>query len=413
MIRALSSVSLCVLVGTFAACAPEGRSESLGSSEAALADVTQTAVKRQSIGNCWLYATASWAESLHKSATGTELNSSESYWSYWHWFDQITEGWSTKIETGGSFDVAAGLIDTYGVMAEGDFIEEESDVEMSARQHAALDAINLSLSTGVLKTEDARRDRALVRAELDRAWSLSTAVVAQLDDAFGADVSRTLKRDARIGGTSIKAASALATRLLDPETKAPVDKTLADALGESSGNSWWSRREGPLAWKKVNYPTGDSRRRDLLGRVQRALHDKQPVILSFFVDFNALDGQGRFFAPPATPGRQGGHMVVMDDYEISNVPGFGTLRAGVVEERPEALSAALASEATIDFIRVKNSWGANRPDRQFVVPGYHDLYMNYLNGPIKQCSQTPEGNTDTSNCWDDTPLNDVVLPAGY
>jgi hypothetical protein len=135
--------------------------------------------------------------------------------------------------------------------------------------------------------------------------------------------------------------------------------------------------------------------------------------MSWFVDFNALDSDGRFAAPPATPGRQGGHMVVMEDYEIDNVPGFGTLQAGVRETRPEALDAALSDDAAIKFIRIKNSWGSYRSDRQFVVPGYHDLYMKYLNGPVKQCEVDADENPDTSNCWDTVPFTDVTLPAGY
>src|SRR5262245_1995913 len=57
-------------------------------------DVNQSDVKRQSIGNCWLYATASWSESLNKSATPNDPipNFSESYWTYWHWFEQIANG---------------------------------------------------------------------------------------------------------------------------------------------------------------------------------------------------------------------------------------------------------------------------------------------------------------------------------
>ncbi|MER3404079.1 MAG: hypothetical protein C4289_01925, partial [Chloroflexota bacterium] len=79
-------------------------------------------------------------------------------------------------------------------------------------------------------------------------------------------------------------------------------------------------------------------------------------------------------------------MVAMSDYQIENVPGFGTLKAGVDETRPEALQAALSPSAKIEFIRIKNSWGSYRRDREFVLPGYHDLYMRYLDGPIKECT---------------------------
>jgi len=46
-------------------------------------------------------------------------------------------------------------------------------------------------------------------------------------------------------------------------------------------------------------------------------------------------------------------------------------------------------------------------------PGYHDLYMDYLNGPIDWCPSV-EGSKNDTNCTGTTvPLNDVMLPPGY
>lgn len=382
----------------------------LGASTDEIVDVNHSAVKRQSIGNCWIYATASWAESLNKTATGTELNMSESYWTYWHWFEQIANSRASEIQTGGYFSVAINLIDRYGVMNEADFIPEESTVEMSLRQKSALATMNESLKSGALKEMSARRERALVRSELDRAWALSAEVIAELDSAFGTSVNRTVDRTADLTGTKITASKDIPVTLVDPETHAPVDATLSDAIGTSSG---FRGRTGRLAWKSVNYGWSAASRRTFQKRVQRAMADKQPVVMSWFVDFNALDAQGRFMAPPATPGHQGGHMVVVEDYEIDNVPGFGTLPAGTVETRADALAASLADEAEIKFIRIKNSWGTARADRGFSIPGYHDLYMKYLDGPVSQCQAKPDGSPDTDNCWDTTPLNEAILPAGY
>jgi hypothetical protein len=103
-------------------------------------------------------------------------------------------------------------------------------------------------------------------------------------------------------------------------------------------------------------------------------------------------------------------MVVGFDYEVTDVPNFGTLKAGVDETRPEALEAALSPDAKVKFFRIKNSWGAFRPDRwdQAPLPGYHDLYVDYLNGPIRECD---EG--DTTHCSSMVPLWDVAFPAGY
>jgi hypothetical protein len=390
--------------------------EETGASTDAITDVNNSRVKRQSIGNCWLYATASWAEALNKSASASgnaEMNMSESYWTYWHWFDQIANGSaSSEVSTGGWYATAAEIINRYGVMSEGSFIASEVNDEMSLRQKSALAKVNASLETGALSTPEARRDRALVRRELDAAWELSSGVRAQLTRVFGASVSRTLDRSTvSTRFSSIKRATEIKVQLRDPQTHEPVTATLQDAIGTRTTS--WGPRTGRFAWQMTSYPTSASSRRGTLVRVQKAMHDKQPVIMSWFVDFNALDAQGRFAAPPATPGHQGGHMVVVEDYQIGDVPGFGTLKVGELETRPEALEAALSPSAKIELIRVKNSWGSYRPDRQFVLPGYHDLYMKYLDGPVKHCSENDDGTPNTDSCYDDTPLNDFVLPPGY
>ena len=47
-------------------------------SDTLVTDVSHTVVKRQSIGNCWLYATVGWVESLRKRYNGEEQNISAS-----------------------------------------------------------------------------------------------------------------------------------------------------------------------------------------------------------------------------------------------------------------------------------------------------------------------------------------------
>jgi hypothetical protein len=95
--------------------APGEEGDEEGVSVDDITQITDTKVKRQSIGNCWLYAVASWSEALNKRATGTDFNISESYWTYWHWFEQLANGRaSTEISTGGSYGTAAGIIDRYG-----------------------------------------------------------------------------------------------------------------------------------------------------------------------------------------------------------------------------------------------------------------------------------------------------------
>ena len=104
-------------------------------------------------------------------------------------------------------------------------------------------------------------------------------------------------------------------------------------------------------------------------------------------------------------------MVAMSDYQIDHGPGFGTLAAGV-DATPEQLDAALADDAKIVFLRVKNSWGPTGAGPELSVSGHYDLYMKYLDGPIKYCLQ-PDGTTSRDNCRDTTPFTSLVLPAGY
>src|SRR5882724_6873820 len=106
-----------------------------GSSSDDITSVDESAVKRQSIGNCWLYATASWLEALNKAATNQEKNTSESWLTYWHWYEQLANGRVFgEISTGGSYGTAANLIARYGITLEKDFIKTEAEAEMSARQ---------------------------------------------------------------------------------------------------------------------------------------------------------------------------------------------------------------------------------------------------------------------------------------
>jgi len=366
----------------------------------AMVDVLNSPVKRQSIGNCWIYATASWAESINLAATGSALNLSESYWSYWHWFDEITRGYAKdEVETGGSFEVASAIIRNYGLMTEGDFIPEEANAEMSARQHSALDAINASLKSGALKDSTARRDRALVRKELDKAWGLGAGVTQQLDAVFGKDVSKNLRSSRTItSGTKVMRPTQFKVKYANGSTGSKKTTTMNVALGE---------------WRSVSYPTWDTTsRRNFQIRFQKALGDAQPVIVSWFVDFNALNENAEFKSIPATPGRQGGHMTVMEDTQVKLADGT-LLKAGVAAT-PEQLKSALDPKAKVEFVRIKNSWGSYRPDRwaNAVMPGFHDLYMTYLDGPVKHCTQV-NGTSDPKDCYDDVPLNDVVLPPGY
>ncbi len=411
----LRSLSLALLLSLSAAsamgCATEVTDEATEVDENEIVNVPQTDVERQSIGNCWLYAHATWIESMNLSATGEAFDLSQSYWTYWHWFDQIAGGWSSEISTGGNWTTANNIIKKYGLMAEKDFISADTLNEMSSRQKSALEALNTSLKSGALKDSAARRDKKKVRQEMDRAWGLSAEQSRMLDRVFGASVTRTFTSSANNAGTSIVRAQDFEVSY-SPGPGRPLERrTLTQAMSE---------------WRQVYYSRSDQR--SFLLRVQKALHAAQPVVITWFVDFNAMENRqnerrGSFNMTTLNelgPGSQGGHMTVLEDYQAQLSDGT-LLKAGETldpsnPEHEELLERALEASTEIQFLRVKNSWGSARPDRAFApgMPGYHDLYLDYLNGPVKRCTTDAEGETDTTNCpYDHTPLQNVVLPPGY
>jgi hypothetical protein len=380
-----------------------------------ISNVLQTAVRRQSIGNCWIYATLGWIESMNKARTGTDANYSESYVTFWDWFAKITTGSGVsstttsgttrrEIETGGSWQLSVTLIRQRGLMTEGNFIPDEATAEMSARQAAAETAINAALSDGgELATPEARRDGARVLAVLGRAWGLSDSVMTTLRNVFGNDGSR------RFDGYSNRATSTR-TRAMPPSriairtarrvgtTVSYVNGTLADVL-----------TGGQYAWRAADYPGswGASQRPAAMRRMLSALNADAPVIVSWLVDFNALDNVGAFrmsqLERAGRPGRQGGHMTVLHDYQVRFAD--GTVLAAGTPASPADRERALTG--TVEFLRVKNSWGVSRSDRAS-QQGYYDLYLDYLHGPIAWVNESrPDFPSQQS------PLNEMILPPGF
>ena len=75
LLAALLAAGSIFTAGCSLAADADSEDEETGASDDAIVDIDNSRVKRQSIGNCWLYATASWAESLAKQVPGaTELN---------------------------------------------------------------------------------------------------------------------------------------------------------------------------------------------------------------------------------------------------------------------------------------------------------------------------------------------------
>lgn len=394
-----------------------------GSNSDDITDVKHTDVERQSIGNCWLYAQASWVESLHLSATGEAFDISQSYWTYWHWYGEITGYmYGDEISTGGNQSTSNEIAMERGLIPEHVFVPEDVTGEMSNRQSSALDKMNAELKNGRLKTREARRDKQLVRQIMDEAWGLSDDVRGQLDQLFGEDGSRTLRDDANTDGTDVIAATAFAVQyaeLVDGEVTYK-DTTLDVAIRE---------------WRVISYPRSSWQGEDELGaerrefqiRVQRALHAAQPVVITWDVDFNAMENrqnelQGSFNLTTldwsGKPGRQGGHMTVLEDYQAVTEE-FGLLKAGDTldpndPDDAQKLDALLDPSTSLEFFRIKNSWGALRPDREFApgFPGYHDLYFDYLDGPISWCPSTEDKTTE--NCTGTSvPLRNVMVGPGF
>lgn len=394
---------------------PDDQSQDIG-------DNKNSGVERQAIGNCWLYATASWVEGMRIWKVGeTEPTPdlSQSYWTFFHWFDEIRSGASgAEISTGGNTWTALDIIRERGLMMEADFVAEDATSEMSSRQSSALSRINQELSTGRLSASSSRDDAELVFTVLMDAWQLPEGVRGQLVSAFGEDGTRTLDGTGSTEGTSIVAAAdyevAYPERETDPDAPTLRETNLETAMGE---------------WQTASYPSNEASRRAFQIRIQKTIHDGVAAMVTWDVEFNAMESdpgdlQGSFnmttLAEAGGPGRQGGHMTVFEDYEAETAE-FGTLDAGVTldpndPEDAAKLDAALLPTSSVRFFRIKNSWGALRDDRASApgFPGYHDLYMDYLNGPVTSWCPSVTGTKTAQNCQGTSrPLRSVFFPPGY
>jgi hypothetical protein len=416
-LRNLGVAALC-LPALLIAC---GSNDQVGSESDDVTSVEHSDVKDQSTDNCWIYSTTGWVESLHLTATGEKLDLSETYLTYWNYYDQIVAGEVTggMVEEGGSWGEAADKILKYGMIAEGDFIPPEAGDILSKRQAEALKAVDKALKTGELRYGADRANRAKVRAVLDSAFHLTTHVIAQLDQVFGKDVSKTLDKDwantPLPAGISIRKPTDFKAKLKNPATNNWDTVTVLEAMGTHKATNNLEHRNGDYAWQEATYPKSATDRRQFLKRVQRALNDHQPIVINWTIDFAALTPDGRFpDVPTAHVGEdQGGHMVLGYDYAVDDVPGYGSLEAGV-DATPAQLDAALADEAQVRFLRVKNSWSPNYHNLPPPAPGgYHDLYFKYLNGPMKMCDQDANDKPIPSTCHPGVPLESIVLPAGY
>lgn len=392
------------------ACATSTDDATLGD-DADITSIPRSGVRDQAAtGNCWLYATVAWAESLAVTADGKVPSYSTGYLVYWNFYEQILaakSGFRGVEWTGGSWGRAAGLMARYGLMDLRAFTGRTAAGADAALSLDAMDAVNASLRSGALRTKGARSNGALVRRELDRAFGLSSELVANLDVVFGADGARTFESGAIASG---KVLSPAAVRARLPGGAG--ETTLRDCIGDQIGDDA-DARSGPYAFQTValDHEVAVRRRpgalKAFLRRVQRALHAAMPVPVAWCVEEAGQDDEGRFVS--AVGGVQEGecaHETLIVDYEAVLADGT-VLPAGEVATAAE-MAAALEDDATVSFLRVKNSWGR---DAGSSVAGYTDLSLAYLASSVRVC---PEGAPSSEDCEDWAFMLDrVVLPPGF
>jgi hypothetical protein len=354
--------------------------DSVGSGSSDITDVNHTDVERQSIGNCWLYAEASWVESMHLSATGVKFDISQSYWTYWHWYEQILdEGIGSEIETGGGFDVASDIV--LARPHHRDEVHQGGRGRARCRApEAALTKINDELKTAASRTMSARMNPALVRQVLDEAWQLTSSVKGALTKAFGKDGQKTFDsarhhqghldhRALRLRGRSTPSASPTRTsphgQEDDPRRRhRRVERGLLPDVRRSSTASAATSRSA-------------CRRRCTTGRpwsspgTWTSTRWRAPTHAARLVQPDDAQ-EGR------EAGRQGGHMTVLEDYEADHARTSARSQGGR-HARPEqprrtrpSSTPRCSPRRTVKFFRVKNSWGAFRDDRSSApgMPGY-------------------------------------------
>jgi hypothetical protein len=390
-----SRISTLVGLSAVALVASCGVPSSETQSQVDVVNLPQTEAKWQSIGNCWAYSFAGWAESIALNASNGELklNISESYISYRHYeaflLGRSSQG-ATEVETGGWWETARDITLRQGFFLEGDFIPQESEKTFSDAQKKATNYLNASLKNGLLKTD---RSPATVRAELDA--------------AFGVKLNELLPNLKRAQNFVFKAAT---------DTTPAV--TFESALRSWSSVRWQKNWQAQPSEDQLPAWNGSQTmsQANLLRRVKRALNAGHPVIIDWFVDFNALNEKGEFsgkLLKQKGAGRQGYHSTVIEDYVVEGVnPATGEqFLIGEGEATPEQKALA-AEHGNILYFVVKNSWGGlERLDRKSYirdgVGGYHKLEADYIFAWLKSVNDKGE------STGSDTGLTRFVLPNGF
>lgn len=353
----------------------------------ALSGIEPSAVAKQTIGNCWAFATTAWVERLHTRAGGGTFDLSESYLTYLYVLDQLqgrTRYSTLPVFEGANFEIARDLIARYGVRQQSAFAADGPTGTASSVQVRAMAATNAWLKAGglgKLPQDRSARDAAL-RLAMDGFWELAPVVRSDLDGAFGKDMARTLRSGSAptFAAYRVLRPEDLSAALYKPGAGAPVVGTLADVV-----------RAGPHQYAHVEVAPDITplALRAHQKRVQRLLHQGIPVWMGWWMEPGAITmyGYGGRFALD-TYLRSGprpdhiGHATLLYDYEVT-LPDGSTLAAGEKVTDSSKLAAALDARAAYRFWRVQNSWGTGMLPSFSRPSGSYDLDNSYLSTKLR------------------------------
>ena len=370
---------------TTAACSRAGGSDTASSD---ITSVTPPAPLQESIGNCWVFATNAWIETLSGRTTGsTPVDLSEAYVSYLWWFEQIVAPPGAnapelfQLQVLGSWGDAADILLHYGWLPEATFLSEPAVSTFADRHAAAYAAMQNAIAHGALQTKAERANRKLVAQTLGKAWGLKPDVIAALTTAFGDDFGRDLvKGNATLTGTPLHNVDEITVGYQGAK---PV--TVADLFGTQAPDSQIAEglRTGPFAYSDVTPPGSDDKTHAFLQRAQKVLLQDMPFVMSFTADDDDIDASGTYQKPADNTLHDGwyGHAVMVFDLAVQTTQ-FGLLPAGKVETRPAALAATLADDSNVVSFRARNSyWGTYAPGTAISFAGgvaVNDYATDYL-----------------------------------
>jgi hypothetical protein len=356
-------------------------------------DVTSVAPPppvQQSIGNCWVFATNAWIESMSARPVGAAaVDLSEAYVSFLYWLDQIsappapfTRGTLFKLRATGSWGIAADLLTRFGWMPEAKFLDVATTSTFADRHQTAFEAVQHEIDHGVLQTEAARADRRLVAETLFKAWKLDGEVIDDLTKAFGEAFDRDLVNGhATIAGTRV--------HRLDEITVgwgAGGDRVSAQDLFGSlpeGEDPFTGLRDGPYAYSDVKPPGSEDKVRAYVRRVQKSLNQDLPVVMSETSDDSDLDGTGTYQKPAdgILTDQWYDHAVMVFDLSVMTTR-YGLLAAGTKETRPDAIAASLLDDSQVLALRARNSYWGRYADGS-IIPfaggtAVNDYSLEYL-----------------------------------